>query len=130
MYQPPPLRARSVLDDKKVLLIDSHQLTRNACATVLRRYGVDVDTAEDLQAARSLWRPKHYNLILLDVRRCLPGEAFEFCEELRDASPRERFAFMVGPPQYLLTTWPTEFMARETEHQQWAETVKHLFNAA
>jgi hypothetical protein len=37
MYRPPPLRTRSVPDDKKVLLIDPHQLTRNACASDLRR---------------------------------------------------------------------------------------------
>src|ERR1035437_3351617 len=98
MYQPPPLRGRSLFDDKKVLLIDPHQPARNARASVLRSHGIGVDATDSFQAARSLWRPKRYDLILLDVRRCLPGEAFEFCEEIKHASPHERVVFLVGPP--------------------------------
>jgi DNA-binding NtrC family response regulator len=130
MYQPPPLRARSVFDDKKVLLIDPHQLTRDARASVLRSYGIDVYTAEDLKTARFLWQPKFYHLILLDVRRYFPGEAFEFYAQVKDASPQEHVAFLVGPPQYLSTTWPTEVMATVKDPQQWAETVRRFVAAA
>jgi DNA-binding NtrC family response regulator len=130
MYQPPPLRACSVFDDKKVLLIDPHQRARDVRASVLRDHGIVVRTAEDLCKARSLWRPKLYDLILLDARGHNPGEALDFYVEIKHASPRERVVFLVGPPTYLSLAWPTEFMARETEPQQWAETVKRLFNAA
>jgi DNA-binding NtrC family response regulator len=130
MYQPPPLRARSVFDDKKILLIDPRQPTRDARARVLRSRGIEVDATDNLQAARSLWRPKHYDLILLDVRRYFPGEAFEFYTQVKDASPRQHVAFLVGPPQYLSTTWPTEAMATEKESQQWAETVRRFVAAA
>ena len=124
MYQPPPLRC-SIFDDKKVLLIDSHQRAR-----VLQSHGIAVDATDNLQAGRSLWRAHAYDLILLDARGHLPGEALDFCREIKRASPRDRIVFLVGPPTYLSLTWPTEFMARETEPQQWAETVKRLFNAA
>lgn len=42
LYQPPPLRGHSVFDDKKVLLIDPHQLARDARARVLCSHGIDV----------------------------------------------------------------------------------------
>jgi hypothetical protein len=43
MYQPPPLRGRSVFDGKKVLLIDPHQRARDVRASVLRSRGIEVD---------------------------------------------------------------------------------------
>ena len=131
MYQPPPLRARSVFDDKKVLLIDPHQPTRNARASVFRSHGIGVDATDSLQVARTLWRSTPYDLILLDARRGhLPGDARDFYLEIKYAGPRRRVVFLVGPPTYLSLTWPTEFIAAETEPQQWAETVKRLLNAA
>jgi hypothetical protein len=130
MYQPPPLRGRSVFDDKKLLLIDSHQPTRNARASVFRSHGIGVDATDSLQVARTLWRTKLFDLILLDARGHLPGEARDFYLEIKHASPRERVVFLVGPPSYLSLTWPTEFMAAEREPQQLAETIKRLFNDA
>ena len=47
MYRP-PLRDRPVLADKKVLLIDRCEATREARAAVLRSRGVEVHEAEEL----------------------------------------------------------------------------------
>ena len=129
MHLPPPLR-RSVFDEKKVLLIDPHPRARDVRSGVLRNHGVEVQAAEDLCRARSLWRPRAYDLILLDARGHLPGEALDFYREIKHASPRDRVVFLVGPPTYLSLTWPAEFMARETEPQQWAETVRQFVTAA
>ena len=130
MYQPPPLRGRPVFDDKRVLLIDPHRRARDVRAGVLRSRGLKVDATDSLQAARSLWRAYAYDLILLDARGHLPGDALDFYLDTKHASPHEHVVFLVGPPTYLSLTWPTEFMAGETEPQQWAETVKRLFKAA
>ncbi|MFZ0278303.1 MAG: hypothetical protein WA254_22910 [Candidatus Sulfotelmatobacter sp.] len=127
MYQPPPLR-RSVFDDKKVLLIDPHRCTRDVRASVLRTRGVEVDATDSLQAARSLWRPKLYDLILFATRGHFPGEALDFYIEIKRASPGERVVFLVGPPTFLSLTWPAE--AAEKEPQQWAETVRRFVTAA
>ena len=129
MYQPPPLR-RSVFDDKKVLLIDPHQCTRDVRASVLRNHGIQVDATDSLQAARSLWRPKLYDLILLAARGHFPGEALDFYVEIKHASSGECVVFLVGPPTFLSLTWPTEVMATEKEPQQWAETVRRFVTAA
>ena len=77
-----------------------------------------------------MWQPNIYHFILLDVRRHSPGEALEFYEQIKTASPHERVVFLVGPPTFLSLTWPTEVMATEKEPQQWAETVRRFVTAA
>lgn len=129
MYQP-PVRGRPVLAGKKVLLIDPYRPTRDVRASVLQSHDIELDTAESLQAARGLWRPRFYNWIMLDVKRCLPGEALAFYDEIRDKSPRERVVFFVGPPTYLTRTCPDQSSEVASEAQQWAETVKRLLAAA
>jgi ActR/RegA family two-component response regulator len=129
MYQPPPLR-RSVFNDKKVLLVDSCQATCDVRASVLRSHGVEVQTAEEISAARSLWQPKIYDLVMLDVRRYSPGETLEFYDRIKQASPREQVVFLVGPPTYLSLTWPGEVFAEDASSGQWGETVKRFLAAA
>ena len=129
MYRP-PLRNRPALADKKVLLIDCSQATREGCAAVLRSRGVEVHEAEEISAARFLWQPNVYDLVMLDVRRYAPEEAREFYEQIKGASPRQQFAFLMGPPRYLSRTWPGELAAGDSSRGQWAETVKRFLTAA
>jgi ActR/RegA family two-component response regulator len=129
MYRP-PLRRRPVLADKKVLIIDSFQATREVRAAVLRSRGVEVHEAERLSTARFLWQPNVYDLVMLDVRRYSPGEALKFYDEIKDASPQQQFAFLMGPPKYLSRTWPGEVAGNDVSRGQWAETVRRLLTAA
>ena len=122
-----PLRGRSVFDGKKVLLIDPHQRARDV---FLRGRSIDADATDSLQAARSLWQPKLYDLIMLDARGYTPGEAFDFYLEVKHANPRVRVVFLVGPPTFLSLTWPNEATATEKEPEQWAETVRRFVTAA
>ncbi len=130
MYRPPPLRGLPVLAGKTVLLIDRNQPTRDVRVRVLQSHGVEVHAAEDLSGARFLWQPNVYDLVLLDVRRHLPGEALEFYEQIRTASPKEHFAFLVGPPVYLSRTWPGEFCEVDASQGQWGATVRRFLTAA
>jgi len=116
--------------DTHVLLIDSCQATRDLRAVVLREHGIEVHAAETLDEARFLWRPDLYRLVLLDVRRYLPGEALDFYRLLKDISPRQRIAFMLGAPRYLSVTWPEEVIDIDQVHPQWNEMVRHLAAAA
>jgi hypothetical protein len=129
MYRP-PLRNRPVLADKKVLLIDRLQATREARAAVLRSRGVEVHEAEEIPAARFLWQPHVYDLVMLDVRRYSPAEALEFYEQITGASLRQQFVFLMGPPRYISRTWPGEVAAGDTSRGQWGETVKRFLTAA
>ncbi len=125
MVHAPP-SGRSNLSYKKVLLIDRTQPTRDVRAAIFRSHGVKVHIAEDLRAAQLLWHPSLYDLIVLDVRKHLPGEAREFCELVRQASPEQQIAFLVGPPVYLSLTWPDDIMATSAEPQQWEQTVRFV----
>ena len=129
MYRP-PLRGHPALADKKVLLIDRFQATREVRAAVLRTHGVEVHEAEEIPAARFLWQPHVYDLVMLDVRRFSPAEALEFYEQIRAADPRQQVAFLMGPPRYLSRTWPDEVAANDVSRGQWGETVKHFLAAA
>jgi len=129
MYRPPPLRGRPVLADKKVLLIDRCQATREVRATLLRSRGVEVHETADLSGARFHWRPHVYDLVMLDVRRYLPADVLEFCDQV-NASPRERVVFLVGPPTYLSLTWPGEVISEDASSGQWGETVRKFLAAA
>ena len=130
MYRPPPLRGQPVFEGKTVLLIDRNQTTRDVRVRVLQSHGVEVHGADSLQAARFLWQPNVYDLILLDVRRHLPGEALEFYEQIRNASPKEHFAFLVGPPVYLSRRWPDEVTGADASQGQWSATVEQFLTAA
>jgi response regulator RpfG family c-di-GMP phosphodiesterase len=125
-----PLRDRTVLADKKVLLIDRLQATREARAAVLRSRGVEVHEAEDLSTARFLWQPNVYNLVMFDIRRYSREEALEFYEQITGASPRQQVVFLMGPPKYVSRTWPGEVGAGDTSRGQWNETVKRFLAAA
>jgi DNA-binding NtrC family response regulator len=128
MYRP-PLRGRPTLADKKVLLIDSSQATREVRAAVLLSHGVAVHAAEGISAARSLWQPRIYDLVMLDVRRYSPGETLEFFEQIKQASPHEQVVFLVGPPTYLSLAWPGEAFAEDASSGQWGATVRRFLAA-
>jgi CheY-like chemotaxis protein len=130
MYRPPPLRGQPGLEGKTVLLIDHNQPTRQVRASVMRNHGVEVHEADSLQAARFLWQPNVYDLILLDVRRHLPGEVLEFYEQIRTASSKERFGFLVGPPVYLSRIWLGEGTEVDASQGQWQATVGRFLTAA
>jgi response regulator RpfG family c-di-GMP phosphodiesterase len=125
-----PSPIRSELHGKRVLLIDRCQATREARAAVLRTYGVEVHEAEEISAARFLWQPHVYDLVMLDARRYSSEETREFYEQIKGASPRQQIVFLTGPPKYLSHTWPGEVAGDNTSREQWSETVKRFLTAA
>ena len=130
MYRPPPLRGQPVLDHKRVLLIDLCQVTRGVRAAMLREHGVEVHEVAELSDARFHWKANLYDLIMLDVRRYSPGEILEYYEQIRDEHPEQRFAFFLGPPNYLSLDWPGKTIADDTARDQWQQTVQRFARAA
>jgi CheY-like chemotaxis protein len=118
------------LSHRRILLIDRCQATREVRVNVLQSHGVEVHAVEDFSGARFLWQPRMYDFVLLDVRRYPAGEALEWCEEIKDRSPRQRIAFLVGAPTYLSLPWPGEVIAEDAPSGQWGETVKRFLAAA
>ena len=126
----PPLRSRPAFARKKVLLIDRCQATREVRAAVLRSRGVEVHEAEEISAARFLWQPNVYDLVMLDVRRYSPDEAQEFYGEVKHRGPGGSFVFLLGPPKYLSRTLPGEVTGDDNSRGQWSETVRRFLAAA
>ena len=125
----PPLRGRPTLEGKRVLLVSDNSPAQEVRVSTLESYGVTVHTTEDLYSARFVWKTNKYDLILLDARRFRIEDTLEFYAQVKDASPRQRFAFLVGPPAYISSSWPKESVS-EFQPQQWAEMMKHIVAAA
>ena len=85
---------------KRVLLIDASHAKRDLRAEVMRKLGIDVDSAADIAEARIWWRPALYDLVLINMEKG-QGQRDKFCDDLRSATPSQRLAFLVGRPEYL-----------------------------
>jgi CheY-like chemotaxis protein len=91
---------------KRVLLIDTSHVKRDLRAEVMRKLGIDVDSAADIAEARVWWRPALYDLVLINMEKGR-GQRDKFCDDVRSATPPQRLAFLVGRPEYL-TDSPNE----------------------
>jgi CheY-like chemotaxis protein len=85
---------------KRVLLIDTSHAKRDLRAEVMRKLGIDVDSAADIVEARIWWRPALYDLVLINMEKGR-GHRDKFCDDLRSATPPQRLAYLVGQPEYL-----------------------------
>ena len=85
---------------KRVLLVDTSHAKRDLRAEVLRKLGIDVDSAADIVEARVWWKPALYDLVLVNMDKGR-GQRDKFCDDVRSASPPQRLAFLVGQPEYL-----------------------------
>lgn len=85
---------------KRVLLIDTSHAKRDLRAEVLRKLGIDVDSAADIVEARVWWKPALYDLVLISMEKGR-GQRDKFCNDVRSATPRQLLAFLVGRPEYL-----------------------------
>jgi ActR/RegA family two-component response regulator len=97
-----------------VLLISESEFRRSLRASVLRGHGFQVEVARSVAEARSRWHPNTYAWLLVDVVHQLPGEVLEFCDQIKREDPREKIAFLVGPPGFVSLNWPDEAIC-ETE---------------
>ena len=59
-----------------------------------------------------------------------PARPLEFYQQIKTASAKEHFIFLVGPPANLSLTWADDVTAEQKEPQQWAETIDRFLAAA
>lgn len=89
---------------KTILLVDSQQGPRETRARRPRLYGITVYTASSIEEARVHFGLNSYHLVLLATRED-PEAAISFRREIRQQDPKQRVAFLVGPPRYLSFTF-------------------------
>jgi CheY-like chemotaxis protein len=97
----------TVLKRKRVLLVDTSPTKRDMRADAMRKLGMDVDCAADIDEARSWWRADLYHLVLINIGNGL-GHRDKFCEDIRRATPPQQISFLVGKPEYLANSPGTE----------------------
>ena len=102
---------------KRVLLIDTSHAKRDLRAEVLRKLGIDVDSAADIVEARVWWRPALYDLVLINMEKGR-GQRDKFCDDVRSATPPQRLAFLVGGPEYLTHSPSDQETELENSDQQ------------
>lgn len=86
--------------NKRVLLVDISGARRELRVDAMRKLGIDVDCACDIDEARSWWRPDLYNLVLVNINNEF-GQRDKFCNDVRGAIPSQLLAFLVGKPEYV-----------------------------
>jgi CheY-like chemotaxis protein len=96
----PPTPIPDSIKKKRVLLVDTSQAKRELRAEIMRKLGIDVDCAADINEALSWCRADLYNLVLINAQNEV-GQRDDFCEFIRKATPPQELAFLVGKPEYL-----------------------------
>jgi len=104
----------SVDKKRRVLLIDASTQKRDLRAETMRKLGIEVDSAADIGEARCWWKAALYDLVLINVEN-KRGIRDQFCDDIRAATPRQRFAFLVGKPGYLSDSPSADAIQEEEE---------------
>ena len=108
---PPPNANRK----KRVLLVDTSSRKRELRAEIMRRLGIEVDSAADIAEARCWWKVDLYDLVLINIESN-GGSREKFCGDIQRSAPHQRFAFLVGKPEYLSASpGPDVSSLQETE---------------
>ena len=80
---------------RRVLLVDASSHKRELRAETMRKLGIEVDSAADIGEARCWWKADLYDLVLINVEN-KQSTRDKFCDDIRAAAPRQRFAFSGG----------------------------------
>ncbi|WP_407316224.1 response regulator transcription factor [Pseudomonas sp. nanlin1] len=117
--------ALSACATPRVLVVDDHRKIRDPLAVYLRRYAMDVRTAEDAAGMWQLLKQQAFDVIVLDVM--LPdANGFDLCEQLhrradaavilltaRDAAADRVRGLDLGADDYVVKPFePRELVAR------------------
>jgi DNA-binding response OmpR family regulator len=115
----------------RILLVDGDSTVQHLRALMLRMQGYDVDTATDLDAARSVIAAAaaHYNLIIVDVGHfAAPGLAF--CEEIKRRHPHQRVLMQVDGHLYLgRESCPDKVVSKQDGPQHFVHQVQEMLEA-
>ena len=85
----------------RILLVDGDGTVQHLRALMLRMQGYDVDTAADLDSARTvIATAPRYDLIIVDVGH-FAGPGLEFCEQIKQRYPQQKVLMQVDGHLYL-----------------------------
>ena len=103
---------------QRIPLVGGSEFRQGLRSSVLRGHGLQVDMAATLAGGPSLLQSRTFDWVLLDTHSELPGRVIDFCERVAHAAPRQRIAFLVGPPAYVSLKWPGEAIAEDKTEER------------
>ena len=115
----------------RILLVDGDSTVQHLRALMLRMQGYDVDTAADLDAARTVLAASDcYNLVIVDVGHfAAPG--LEFCEEIKQRYPRQKVLMQVDGHLYLgRESCPDKVVSKQEGPQHFVLEVERMLQAS
>ena len=115
----------------RILLVDGDSTVQHLRALMLRMRGYNVDTAVDLEAARTVISAgPQYDLVIVDVGYFAdPG--LEFCEEIKKRHPHQKVLMQVDGHIYLgHETCPDQVVSKQEGPHHFMEEVERLLPAA
>lgn len=111
----------------RILLVDGDSTVQHLRALMLRMQGYDVDTASDLDAARTvIAAAPQYSLIIVDVGHfAAPG--LEFCEEIKQRYPRQKLLMQVdGHLHIARDSCPDKVVSKQDGPQHFVHEVQRM----
>lgn len=115
----------------RILLVDGNSTVQHLRALMLRMRGFNVDTAADLDAARTVISAgSQYDLVIVDVGHfAAPG--LQFCEEIKQLHPHQKVLMQVDGHAYLgRDTCPDKVVSKQEGPHQFVEEVERLLPAS
>lgn len=115
----------------RILLVDGDTTVQHLRALMLRMQGYDVDTAADLDAARTVISAAPvYDLVIVDVGHFAdPG--LEFCEEIKQRHPHQKVLMQVDGHLYLgRDVCPDKVVSKQEGPHHFVEEVERLLMAS
>lgn len=115
----------------RILLVDGDSTVQHLRALMLRMRGYNVDTAVDLEAARTVISAgPQYDLVIVDVGY-FAGPGLEFCEEIKKRHPHQKVLMQVDGHIYLgHETCPDQVVSKQEGPHHFMEEVERLLPAA
>lgn len=114
-----------------ILLVDGNSTVQHLRALILRMRGYSVDTAIDLEAARTMVSDSpQYDLVIVDVGHFAdPGLAF--CEEIKQRNPHQKVLMQVDGHIYLgRESCPDKVVSKQEGPHHFVEEVERLLPAS
>lgn len=115
----------------RILLVDGDTTVQHLRALMLRLQGYEVETAPDLDAARTMLDTSdRYNLVIVDVGHFAdPG--LEFCEEIKQRHPRQKVLMQVDGHLYLgRESCPDKVVSRQEGPHHFVREVEEMLQAS
>jgi DNA-binding NtrC family response regulator len=115
----------------RILLVDGNSTVQHLRALMLRMRGYNVDTALDLDAARTVISAvPQYDLVIVDVGHFAdPG--LKFCEEIKQRHPHQKVLMQVDGHPYLgRETCPDKVVSKQEGPHHFIDEVERLLPAS